>query len=81
MLHCDSYWCDTIDAGDMHLLEGAASEVEREARVHDEGGAVDVGVHRLAEHWCIGALAHWCIGALVHWCIGTVHWYIGALVG
>ena len=66
----------------MDLLEGAASEVEGEAGVHDEGGTVDVGVHRLAEHWFIGSLVHWCIGALVHWCIGAwVHWRIGAMVG
>ena len=62
----------------MDLLEGAASEVEGEARVHDEGGTVDVGVHRLAEHWFIGALAHWCIGALVHGCIGALaQWWVG----
>ena len=42
----------------MDLLEGAASEVEGEAGVHDEGGTVDVGVHRLAEHWFIGSLVH-----------------------
>ena len=46
----------------MDLLEGAASEVEGEAGVHDEGGTVDVGVHRLAEHWFI-SLVHWRIGA------------------